>query len=155
MFESLGRLFKDAFGDLEATARRFAGKNSMNRIAAVGAMVAYLPDGDADDDERKSAVKAMYALTNGIYTVEDMRAAVDKHVETLSFMPEIGKAQLFKEILPASGTDEAPLLVAVAIAVGKASGPKDDPFTPDERKLAAEIARHLGLDPVKYDILKK
>lgn len=157
MFEAFTKGLAEAFGDLGTTAKKFVGKRSMDRMAAVAAMVSYLPDKDADDDEIHRAVRAIFAVSEGLYTVEEINTSIQSHLKTLKFDDEIGKVQLMNEIRPANGTGEAPLLIACAIAVGKASGPSPDvdPFTPEERALTAEIAEHLGEDPSKYPIIKK
>jgi tellurite resistance protein len=128
------------------TINRAVGAQQMQRIAAICAMMAYLPDGDADDDEIDTGIAAiMQKLGANTYSVGEMRSAVDRHVATLKASKRMGKIALMDLIKPAKGTDEAIDLVQFAAAVGDAPSPNVPAYTEAEKALAIEIADWLGV----------
>ncbi len=137
-----------ALGDsFKKAATRFTSGPAMNRIAAVTAMMAFLPDGDADDDEIDAGIAAIHAKVGDALSISEMRALVVKHVSTLKASKRIGKVTLMDLLAPARGTDEAVFLVQVAAAVGDAPNGTPEPYTPAEKALAVEIARFLNVSP--------
>lgn len=146
MFSKFLKIAEGIAADIENRAKQFAGAKSMGRVASVTAMIAYLPDNDADKDEIKKGVQAISKHSGGIYPLTDMLDAVNKRVTTLEFDADMGEGELMQEIAPAANTPEADFLVRVAIAVGKASGePGEDPFSPEEKEVARRIASKLNL----------
>lgn len=152
----LSRLLKIAegiAGDLEKKAKQFAGKASMGRVAASCAMVAYLPDKDADKEEIKKGIQAIIKHSGGVYDLTRMLEEVNTRVATLEFDADMGEGELMKEIEGARGTEEADFLIRVAIAVGKASGEEgEDPFSPAEKEVVMKMIRRLGLSPDEFGL---
>lgn len=151
MFGKLLKGIGDAIDEVATATNRLLNTAEMGRVASVCAMMAYLPDGNADDDEIEAGVDVIGRRFGHVYKATEMVAEIRKRVNTLKESKRFGKIELMDELIPARGTDEAKFLVQVAAAVGEApddSLPRGtDPFTPAERALAAEIAVHLGLDP--------
>lgn len=153
MFSKLMKLAEGIAGDIEKKARKFAGASSMGRVAAVTAMIAYLPDNDADKDEIKKGIQAISRQSGGVYELSRMLEEVNKRVETLEFDADMGEGELMREIERARGTDEADFLVRVAIAVGKASGePGEDPFSPEEKAVARRICQRLSVSADEFGL---
>lgn len=152
MFEKIVKGVQDAVTDITTAAKRYVGAHEMGRVAAVAAMMAYLPDGDADDDEIMQGVIAIQSRMGDAYKIDELVTAIQARVKKLQASKRFGKAALLEEIAPAKDTPEAFFLVQVAAAVGEAvdpAAPKGgaDPFTPAEWALAKEIAVALGVDP--------
>ena len=153
MFETFRKFAESVAADLETKAKQFSGQKSMGRVAATAAMIAYLPDENADGEEIKKGVQAISRYSGGVYPLADMIAVVDERLETLKFDTGIGEAELMKEIAPAAGTEEADFLVRIAIAVGKASGDEgEDPFSDSEKEVCRRIIGRLGLQASTYGL---
>jgi len=131
--------------DIAGGAKKFANKGTRDRAAAIAAMVAYIPDKDADKDEINKGVKVIHRMTNGAFEIDDMIQAVNDAVSTLEFDIDMGRAELMNKVLKAND-DEKRLLVNVGIAVGKSSGEEgEDPFSPEEKECVRRIITDLGL----------
>lgn len=138
--------------DISKRAKQYANARSMGRVASVTAMVAYIPDGDADKEELTKGIKAIQRSSAGVYDLTTMLNEVNRRIETLQFDTDIGEGELMKELDGANG-DEGDFLVRVAIAVGKASGEEgEDPFSDAEKAVVARIARKVGQDPANYGL---
>jgi tellurite resistance protein len=152
MFDTFIRRAVGLFDKAAATAERLLNADELGRLAAVVAMMAYLPDGNADDDEIEAGIAAILHRFGPIYKPSDLAREIRERVDVLKESRRFGKADLMAQILPARYSPEADFLVQVAAAVGEApdeSLPKGaDPFTPAERALAREIAAVLSVDPV-------
>lgn len=153
MLSKFMQFAEGVLNDLESKARKFAGAKSKDRVAAVTAMVAYIPDEDADKDEIKKGVQAIVKHSGGVYTIDEMLTAINKHVATLEFDTNMGEAELMTLIGPTANTEEATFLIHVAIAVGKASGePGEDPFSDAEKDVVRRIISRLGEAPGTYGL---
>lgn len=159
MFGKIFKGLRDGARELGREIDRALNQEEMERIAAVVAMMAFLPDGNADDDEIEAGVNALKHQLGNLYKPSEMIGEVRKRVEVLKASPRFGKLELMSEIEKAtdeSDMTEAEFLVQVAAAIGEAPDPSldkgVDPFTPAERALAREIALRLGVDPKTANI---
>lgn len=149
-----GKIFKavgSVIDEVGAEIKRGLSADEMKRAAAVCAMMAYLPDNNADDDEIEASVDAIKHRLGSTFSVREIVAEVKECVDAMKTSRRFGKLDMMDKLSPAVGTSEAEFLVQVAAAVGEApddSLPKgSDPFTAAERALAREIAKALGVDP--------
>lgn len=138
--------------NIAAGAKKFANAGTRDRAAAVAAMVAYIPDQDADADEIRKGVQAIHRMTNGAFKIDEMVDAVNTAVDTLKFDIDMGRAELMNKVRKASD-DEKRLLVNVGIAVGKSSGEEgEDPFSDDEKSCVRQIISDLGLNASEFGL---
>ena len=151
-FEKFMSIVNGVAGDIKSSAKKFSNSGTRDRAAAVCAMVAYIPDQDADKDEINKGVKAIHKMTDGAFKIEEMVAAVNKAVETLEFDVDMGYTELMNAVRKA-GADERRLLVSVGIAVGKSSGEKgEDPFSPEEKDCVRRIISDLGMNSSEFGL---
>lgn len=156
----VGGIASGLLGSAEKMAKRYTSGAPMARMTAVIAMMAYLPDGDADESEILTGVSAIVQKTGDVFNIKELVALVKKDIDTLRASQRLGKAELMQRIRGAADDDERAWLVTVAAAVGE-SDPlearatrteKIDPFSEAERALAREIARELNVDPIRFGI---
>lgn len=149
MFGKFFRKVGEGLENMADAADRALTAHEMGRIAAVCAMMSYLPDGNADDDEISAGLTAIKHKFGDLYKTGNMVAEITSRVNRLKESKRFGKMALMEEIEAAKGTDEAAFLLNVAAAVGEAPDPSlgkgEDPFTSAERALAKEIAGVLGV----------
>ncbi len=147
-------------GGAEKMAKRYTSGAPMARMTAVIAMMAYLPDGDADESEILTGVNAIVVKTGDVFNVKELVTKVNADVASLRASKRLGKAELMQRIRGAVDDDERRWLVTVAAAVGEsdplearaARTEREDPFSAMERELAREIARELSVDPAPFGI---
>ena len=145
-------IMNNVAGDITASAKKFSNSGTRDRAAAVAAIVAYVPDQDADKDEISKGVKAIHKMTDGAFKIDEMLAAVNSAVETLEFDVDMGYTELMNTVRKA-GADERRLLVSVGIAVGKSSGePGEDPFSPEEKDCVRRMITDLGMNASDFGL---
>lgn len=154
-----GKIFKaigSAMDEVSHAIDRELSADDMKQIAAVCAMMAYLPDGNADDDEIEAGVDAIKHKLGSTFTTREIVAQVKEYVGVMKESKRFGKLDMFDIIAPARASPFGEFLVQVAAAVGEAPDASldkgVDPFTAAERSLAREIAKALEVDPRKAGI---
>jgi len=106
-------------------------------------------DGNVDADEKRKTlgfIERNEALK--IFDRSDVIQSFNDAVGELEFDFGLGKDGILKNVKKLAGKDSASTVVRLAIAIGGADGDFDD----DEKKVAVEIARELGLNPADFEL---
>jgi tellurite resistance protein TerB len=145
-FDKLASAFKEGFADLEREFARVTSRPTFERVCQAAFLIARA-DGSFDPFEKAMLQKVIAAKLPHFKAAEIADAIVSAEAE-LAFTVEGGIAMLLANITKARGTDDAPLIMLVAVAIGAADGEFDD----TEKGVARQIAAALGLDPAVYNL---
>ena len=149
MLDWLKQNAEQARSKLAAEASKFKNRTFMEAVVSGCALVA-AADGSIDSSE-KQKMAGFIERADELKHFE-MRQVIEvfqKVASDFEFDHTIGKASALKAISKIKGNqDQARLLVRVICAIGAADGD----FDAQERAVAAEIARELGLNPADFDI---
>lgn len=134
---------------LAAEASKFKNKSFMEAVVAGCAMVAAADGHVSSEEKQKMAGYIQNADELKHFNMAQVIASFDKVIGSFDFDAAIGKAEAMKIIGRIRASEEqARMLVRVVCAIGAADGD----FDADERRVAAEIATELGLNPVDFDL---
>ncbi|MFT4782464.1 MAG: tellurite resistance protein TerB [Paracoccaceae bacterium] len=140
---------EQARSKLTAEVSKFKNRTFMEAVVSGCALVA-AADGSIDAAE-KQKMAGFIERADELKHFE-MRQVIEVFQKTASdfeFDHTIGRASALKSIGKIKGNEEqARLLVRVVCAIGAADGD----FDSQEKAVAAEIARELGLNPADFDL---
>ncbi|MFT7309929.1 MAG: tellurite resistance protein TerB [Paracoccaceae bacterium] len=140
---------EQARSKLTAEVSKFKNRTFMEAVVSGCALVA-AADGSIDAAE-KQKMAGFIERADELKHFE-MRQVIEVFQKTASdfeFDHTIGRASALKAIGKIKGNeDQARLLVRVVCAIGAADGD----FDSQEKAVAAEIARELGLNPADFDL---
>jgi len=145
-FDQLAGMGKQLFADAEREFGRITGRETFNRVCQAAFLIARA-DGSFDPSE-KAMLQKVIASKLPHFKAADILKAIDDAAAELEFTVEGGVQMLLANIGKARGTDDAALIMLVALAIGAADGNFDD----DEKKVAGQIADTLGVDRGKYGL---
>jgi len=138
-----------ARANLSAEVSKFKNKAFMDAVVAGCALVAAADGTISSEEKQKMAGYIRNADELKHFDMGEVIKSFEATVEKFEFDNEIGKAEALKTIGKIRGKDDqARLLVRVTCAIGAADGD----FDASERKMVADIARDLGLNPADFDL---
>jgi tellurite resistance protein TerB len=144
--DRLSALGKNFLADAEREFARVTSRHTFERVCQAAFLIARA-DGTFDDAEKAMLVKVIGTKLPH-YGPKDIACAVDAAASELAFSAVAGIAMLLNNIGKAKGSDEAALIMLVALAIAGADGD----FSDTEKAMARGIADALGLDPKKYEL---
>ncbi|PPD46766.1 MAG: Tellurite resistance TerB [Methylobacter sp.] len=148
-FDSFLNQLKTKASELKTEALKFKNKDFLNAAMAGSALVA-MADGSVSSEEKQKMVKFIEghdALS--IFTTSDVIKAFQDFVGQLEFDKDIGEAKAYQALGKMKPNIEAArLLIRMIIAIAASDGHIDE----SEKKVAAKIARELGLNPADFEL---
>ncbi|WP_019864542.1 tellurite resistance TerB family protein [Methylovulum miyakonense] len=148
-FDSFLNQLKTKASELKTEALKFKNKDFLNAAMAGSALVA-MADGSVSSEEKQKMVKFIEghdALS--IFTTSDVIKAFQDFVGQLEFDKDIGEAKAYQALgKMKSNIEAARLLIRMIIAIAASDGHIDE----SEKKVAAKIARELGLNPADFEL---
>lgn len=141
---------KNKANELKNDVLKFKNKDFLNAAMAGSALIA-MADGSISSEEKQKMIKFIEnndALS--VFTTNDVIKAFQDFVGQIEFDKDIGEAKAYQALAKMKSNDEAArLLIRMIISIGFSDGN----FDADEKKIAAKIAKELGLNPVEFDLV--
>jgi tellurite resistance protein TerB len=141
---------KNKANELKNDVLKFKNKDFLNAAMAGSALIA-MADGSISSEEKQKMIKFIEnndALS--VFTTNDVIKAFQDFVGQIEFDKDIGEAKAYQALAKMKSNDEAArLLIRMIISIGSSDGN----FDADEKKIAAKIAKELGLNPAEFDLL--
>jgi tellurite resistance protein TerB len=141
---------KNKANELKNDVLKFKNKDFLNAAMAGSALIA-MADGSISSEEKQKMIKFIEnndALS--VFTTNDVIKAFQDFVGQIEFDKDIGEAKAYQALAKMKSNDEAArLLIRMIISIGSSDGN----FDADEKKIAAKIAKELGLNPVEFDLV--
>jgi tellurite resistance protein TerB len=144
--DQLRGLAATIFSDAERAFGRVTSGPVFERVVQAAFLIARA-DGSIDDSE-KAALQGVIASKLPHFKAPDIMAAIAKAEGELAFSEVGGIQSLLANIAKSAGTDSAPLIMVVVLAVANADGD----FAESEKVVARQIATRLGLNPSDYGL---
>ena len=148
-FDNFLSQLKTKANELKTEALKFKNKDFLNAAMAGSALIA-MADGSISSEEKQKMIKFIEnndALS--IFTISDVIKAFQEFVSQLEFDKDIGEAQAYQAIGKMKSNSEASrLLVRMIIAIAASDGN----FDAQEKNIAGEIAKELGLQPSEFEL---
>ncbi len=140
---------RSKLNDLKNEALKYKSKEFLNAALGGSAMI-IMADGKIDPQEK---VKMMGFIQNhealSIYDTLEVVKTWKDYIETLELDVDIGEAKAMTALGKIKGKeDQAKLVLRMVCAIGAADGD----FDADEKRVAANIAKELGLNPADFDL---
>ncbi len=145
MLDKLKKLVEEVAAEGENLFSRVKDKNIFRQVVSASFLIASA-DGDFDSDE-KSALAKIIAKELPQFKIDDILKVLSECENKTSFDATMGNMEILDDIGSAKG-DNAELIMRISCFIGAADGDFDD----DERKVAVEIARRMGVDPSRYGL---
>ena len=148
-FDSFLSQLKTKATELKTEALKFKNKDFLNAAMAGSALIA-MADGSISASEKQKMIKFIESNDAlSVFTTSDVIKAFQEFVSQLEFDKDIGEAKAYQAIgKMKSNTEAARLLVRMIISIASA----DDMFDFAEKKIAAKIAKELGVDPAEFEL---
>ena len=148
-FDSFLSQLKTKATELKTEALKFKNKDFLNAAMAGSALIA-MADGSISASEKQKMIKFIESNDAlSVFTTSDVIKAFQEFVSQLEFDKDIGEAKAYQAIgKMKSNTEAARLLVRMIISIASA----DDIFDFEEKKIAAKIAKELGVDPAEFEL---
>ncbi|MFI3188121.1 Tellurite resistance TerB [Crenothrix sp. D3] len=141
---------KNKANELKNDVLKYKNKDFLNAAMAGSALIA-MADGSISSEEKQKMIKFIEnndALS--VFTTNDVIKAFQDFVGQIEFDKDIGEAKAYQALAKMKSNDEAArLLIRMIISIGSSDGN----FDADEKKIAAKIAKELGLNPVEFDLV--
>jgi tellurite resistance protein TerB len=140
---------KTKAGELKTEALKFKNKDFLNAAMAGSALIA-MADGNVSSDEKQKMIKFIESNDAlSIFPTSEVIKAFGDHVSQLEFDKDIGEAKAYQALGKMKSNAEAGrLLVRMIIAIASADGKFDDA----EKRVAAKIAKELGINPAEFEL---
>jgi len=148
-FDSFLSQLKSKANELKTEALKFKNKDFLNAAMAGSALIA-MADGSISASEKQKMIKFIESNDAlSIFTTSDVIKAFQDFVGQLEFDKDIGEAKAYQAIGKMKSNIEASrLLVRMIISIASSDGN----FDADERKIAAKIAKELGINPTEFEL---
>lgn len=135
--------------ELKKDVFKFKSKDFLHAALAGSALV-IMADGVIDANEKS---KMMGFIQNNealsVYDASEVLKVWKEYVETMEFDKDIGRAKALGAIGKVKDKeDQARLVMRMVIAIGAADGN----FDAEEKRVAAVVAKEMGLDPADFDL---
>lgn len=136
-------------GELKDQAQKYRTKEFLGAALGGSALVA-VADGTIDASEKQ---KMMAFIENhdvlSVFSTSEVVKVWKDFIDTIEMDKDIGEAKALEALHKIRGKDEqARLVMRMVCAIGAADGD----FDADERRVAAKVARELGLDPSEFEL---
>jgi tellurite resistance protein TerB len=140
---------KNKANELKNEALKFKNKDFLNAAMAGSALIA-MADGSISAEEKQKMVKFIeHNDALSVFSTKEVIAAFQDFVGQMEFDQDIGSAAAYQAIAKMKSNNEAArLLIRMIISIGSSDGN----FDADEKKIAAKIAKELGLNPAEFDL---
>lgn len=140
---------RNKINELKNEALKYKSKDFLNAALGGSAMV-IMADGKIDPQEK---VKMMAFIENhdalSIYSTSEVVKTWKDFIDTMEMDVDIGSAKAMSAIGKIKGKEEqAKLVLRMVCAIGAADGD----FDADEKRVAAQIAVELGLNPSEFGL---
>ncbi|WP_419534575.1 tellurite resistance TerB family protein [Endozoicomonas sp.] len=149
MLKGLFDQAKAKVSELKTDVLKYKSKDFLH-AALGGSALVIMADGNIDANEKSKMMR--FIQSNEALSVFDTSEVVKiwkDYLETLELDADIGEAKALDAIGKIKGKeDQARLVMRMVIAIGAADGD----FDADEKRVAAVVARELGLDPAEFDL---
>ncbi|MSP28253.1 MAG: Tellurite resistance TerB [Methylococcales bacterium] len=141
---------KNKANELKNDVLKFKNKAFLNAAMAGSALIA-MADGSISAEEKQKMIKFIeHNDALSVFTTNDVIKAFQDFVGQIEFDTDIGEAKAYQAIAKMKSNDEAArLLIRMLISIGASDGN----FDADEKKIAAKIAKELGLNPAEFDLV--
>lgn len=141
---------RSKLSDLKNEALKYKSKEFLN-AALGGSALVILADGKIDAQEKAKMINFIEnheALS--IYNTSEVVKTWKDYIDTLEMDNDIGTAKAMTAIGKIKGKEEqARLVLRMVCGIGAADGD----FDADEKRVAANIATELGLNPADFDLI--
>ncbi len=148
-FDSFLNQLKTKANELKTDVLKFKNKDFLNAAMAGSALVA-MADGSVSSEEKQKMIKFIEghdALS--VFTTSDVIKSFQDHIGQLEFDKDIGEAKAYQAVGKMKHNhDAARLLIRMIIAIAASDGHIDE----SEKKVAAKIAKELGLNPADFEL---
>ncbi len=145
MFGSLKKMIDEAREEGEKLFSRVKDKTLFRQVVSASFLIA-MADGDFDSDE-KSALAKIIAKELSQFKIDDILKALSECEDKVAFDTTMGTMEILDDIARASG-DDAELIMRISCYIGAADGDFDN----DEKRVASDIAKRMGVDPARYGL---
>lgn len=141
---------KNKANELKNDVLKFKNKDFLNAAMAGSALIA-MADGSISSEEKQKMIKFIeHNEALSVFTTNDVIKAFQDFVGQMEFDKDIGEATAYQTIAKMKSNNEAArLLIRMIISIGSSDGV----FDADEKKIAAKIAKELGLNPAEFDLV--
>lgn len=148
-FDNFLSRLKTKAGELKTEALKYKNKDFLHAAMAGSALVS-MADGSVSAEEKQKMIKFIESNEAlSVFTTSDVIKAFQDYVGQLEFDKDIGEAKAFQALGKMKSNVEASrLLVRMIIAVASSDGN----FDANERRVAARIAKELGIDPSEFEL---
>ncbi len=148
-FDNFLTRLKTKAGELKTDALKYKNKDFLHAAMAGSALVS-MADGSVSAEEKQKMIKFIESNEAlSVFTTSDVIKAFQEYVGQLEFDKDIGEAKAFQALGKMKSNSEASrLLVRMIIAVASSDGN----FDANERRVAARIAKELGIDPSEFEL---
>lgn len=146
ILDKLAAAGKNILADAERQFGRVSDRATFERVCQAAFLIARA-DGSFGTAE-KSTLQRVISAKLPHFKAADILAALTAAEGELAFTAEGGTQMLLANIAKAGGTDQAPLIMMVAVAIGAADGD----FDADEKAVARKIADALAVEPGCYGL---
>lgn len=148
-FDNFLTRLKTKAGELKTDALKYKNKDFLHAAMAGSALVS-MADGSVSAEEKQKMIKFIESNEAlSVFTTSDVIKAFQEYVGQLEFDKDIGEAKAFQALGKMKSNVEASrLLVRMIIAVASSDGN----FDANERRVAARIAKELGIDPSEFEL---
>lgn len=140
---------KNKANELKNDVLKYKNKDFLNAAMAGSALIA-MADGSISSEEKQKMIKFIeHNDALSVFTTNDVIKAFQDFVGQIEFDKDIGEAKAYQALAKMKSNDEAArLLIRMIISIGSSDGN----FDADEKKIAAKIAKELGLNPAEFDL---
>lgn len=145
MLDSFKKFIDDIAGEGEKLFSRVKDKSLFRRVVSASYLIARA-DGDFDSDE-KSALASIVSKKLPQFSIGDILKVLGDCEEKVSFDTTMGVMEIMDDIGGASGEDAA-MIMRISCFIGASDGDFDD----DEKKVAGDMAKRMGIDPAGYGL---
>ena len=149
MLKSLFDQAKAKLLDLKNDAKKYKSKEFLHAVLGGSALV-IMADGNIDANEKSKMMR--FIQSNDVLSIYDTSEVVKiwkDYIETIELDADIGGAKAFDAIGKIRGKDgQAKLVMRMVIAIGLADGNLDA----DEKRIASQVARELGLELSEFGL---
>ena len=145
MFNSFKKFIDDISEEGEKLFSRVKDRSLFRRVVSASYLIARA-DGDFDQDE-KSALASIVSKKLPQFSIADILEVLGDCEEKVSFDTAMGVMEIMDDISGASGEDAA-MIMRISCFIGASDGD----FDADEKKVASDMAKRMGIDPAGYGL---
>lgn len=141
---------KNKANELKNDILKYKNKDFLNAAMAGSALIA-MADGKISPEEKQKMLRFIEnhdALS--VFTTSDVIKAFQEFVGQIEFDQDIGESKAYQALAKMKSNAEASRLL-IRMIIGIASS--DGNFDTDEKKIAAKIAKELGLNPAEFELI--